>query len=97
MNSTQLQHTDVSNTVSDGRKFNFKLTEKKARSNLLKSAERVNLQVEAKQNCKNFRFSSGAYLVVAKKFIGECEMMFKNNTPIVHKMLNFVLMNSAVG
>ena len=64
------------------RKFNFELTEKKARKNLLKSAERNLLSKEMKKKSMNLRFSAGAYLKVAKELIKECEIRYKRNEVI---------------
>ena len=68
-NTSELSNMDVSDITSVGgsRKFNFKITDQKARKNLLKSAKRMHLEVESKQNCKNLRFSPGSYLYVAKR------------------------------
>ena len=64
------------------RKFNFELTEKKARKNLLKSADRNLLSKEIKKKSMNLRFSAGAYLKVAKELINECEMRYKRKEVI---------------
>ena len=69
----------------EGRNLNFKLTDKKAKANLLKGASRVHLEIETKQKSKNFRFSTGAFLYVAKQMIKECETKFKNNSSIFHE------------
>ena len=79
------------NSISGRRRFNFKLSEKKATSNLLKGADREHLQIETKQNCTNFRFSTGAYILVAKKLIKECEDRFKNGTAIAHTDLKITV------
>ena len=71
--------TDVTSAQND-RKFNFKLTDKKAKSNLIKSANRSKLEIEIKQQSLNLRFSAGAYLQVAKPFIKECENYFHSRT-----------------
>ena len=92
-NETQLKEMNVSdqNSISGRRRFNFKLSEKKATSNLLKGADREHLQIETKQNCTNFRFSTGAYILVAKKLIKECEDRFKNGTAIAHTDLKITV------
>ena len=84
-NDTQLEIAGLS---SEERKLNFKLTDKKARTNLLKSAERKNLEVELKQNCTNLRFSPGAFLLVGKKLIEECENNWKKETLVVYNNLS---------
>ena len=75
-----LEKRDISNgpIAKSGRKFTFNLTEKTAKSNLLKSASRNYFEIETKQKCKNLKFSAGAYLFVAKPFIKTCEMKFKS-------------------
>ena len=92
-NETQLKEMNVSDhkSISGGRRLNFKLTEKKATSNLLKAADREHVQIETKQNCTNFRFSTGAYILVAKKLIKECEDRFKNGTPIAYTDMNITV------
>ena len=68
---TIVEMNDITAIASgdDERKLNFKLTDKKAKSNLLKGASRVHLEIEAKQKSKNLRFSTGAFLYVAKQLI----------------------------
>ena len=44
------------------RRLNFKLTEKTAKSNLIKAANRNYFEIELKQKSTNLRFSAGAYL-----------------------------------
>ena len=61
-----------------GRKFNFKLTDKKAKGNLIKSANRSHFEVEHKQKSSNLKFSAGAYIQVAKPMIKECEDRFQS-------------------
>merc|ERR1712142_1242259 len=87
--TTELNNMNISDATSVGgaRKFNFKLTDKKARKNLLRSAKRTHLQIETKQNCKNLRFSPGSYVCVAKKMIEECQSKFKENTKFVYEDL----------
>ena len=81
-NSTELEAMDISDISSVGgsQKFNFELTDKKVKTNLLKSAKRAHFEVETKQNCINLRFSHGAYLLVAKKMIDECQMKFSDKS-----------------
>ena len=88
-NVTELENMDISDvtSISGSRRFNFKLTDQKAKKNLLKSAHRQHFQVEEKQNCQNLRFSPGAYLMVAKKMIEQCEVRFKNNSTYVYEDL----------
>ena len=69
--------TDVT-SARDDRKFNFKLTDRKAKSNLIKSANRSQFEIELKQQSLNLKFSAGAYLHVTKPFIQECENYFKS-------------------
>ena len=70
-------------SVNYERNFNFKLTDKKAKSNLVKSANGRQFEVETKQMSKLFKFSPGAYLQVAKQLAKKCELNFKNNTTII--------------
>ena len=45
------------------------------------------MQIEAKQNCTNMKFSPGSYIYIAKKVITECEMKFKDNTTFIYEDL----------
>ena len=65
------------------RTFNFKLTDKKAKSNILKSANRPQFEVEMKQLSLNLKFSAGAYLLVAKPFIDQCETYFDSKSSLM--------------
>ena len=67
--------------VNDDRTFNFELTDKKAKSNLLKSANRPQFEIEIKQQSLNLKFSAGAYLLVAQPLIKEFESYFLKKTP----------------
>ena len=67
---------------NNDRTFNFELTDKKAKSNLLKSANRPQFEVEMKQLSLNLKFSTGGYLLVAKPFIEECETYFNKNASL---------------
>ena len=87
LSETLVEMSDVADmvAVNDERKFNFKLTDKKAKSNLIKSASRAHLEIETKQLCKNMRFSAGAYIFVAKQMVKECETKFKTKSSIFHE------------
>ena len=87
LSETIVEMNDIAaiEALNEDRNFNFKLTDKKAKSNLIKSAKRGHLEIEAKQLCKNIRFSAGAYLYVAKQMVRECEARHKANSPIIHK------------
>ena len=88
-NVTELENMNISdiNSIGGSRRFNFRLTDEKAKKNLLKSVHRQHFEVEEKQNCKNLRFSPGAYIMVAKKMIEQCEVRFKNNSTYVFEDL----------
>ena len=62
LSETIVEMSDIGNmeAVKEERKLNFKLTDKKAKSNLLKGASREHLEVESKQKSKNIRFSTGS-------------------------------------
>ena len=66
-----------SNTVSkvgeSGRDFEFNLTEKTAKSNLLKAANRKIFEIERKQKCTILYFSAGSYLFTVMPFLRHCE------------------------
>ena len=81
LNNTELEKLNISDVDSIGgaRTFNFKLTDKKARKNLLKSAQRMHMETEAKQNCINLKFSPGTYLLVAKQMIDECQVKYNQS------------------
>ena len=88
-NTTELESMDISDITSVGgsRRFNFKLTDEKAKKNLLKSAQRKHFEIEEKQNCMNLRFSPGAYIIVAKKMIDQCEIRYKEKSTFVYEDL----------
>ena len=77
LNDSQLENP---NMKSKERKLNFKITDKKVRTNLLKSANENHLKLDVKQNCTNLRFSPGAFLIVAKELINECKDKYKEGT-----------------
>ena len=58
-NDTQLESMNISDigSVGGSRRFNFKLSDKKAKKNLMKSAQRSHLEIEVKQTCRNLKFS----------------------------------------
>ena len=81
---TVVEMKEVNDLESIERNFDFKLTDKKAKSNILKSAKRCHFEIEAKQKSKNLKFSAGSYLFVAKQMIKECQLNFRNQSPITH-------------
>ena len=86
LSETLVEMSDITDiaSVAQERKLNFKMTDKKAKANLLKGASRVHLEIETKQKSKNFRFSTGAFIYVAKQMIKECETKFKSKSCIFH-------------
>ena len=78
---------DIDNLVSvtGGRKLNFKMTDKKAKAYLLKAASRVHFNIETNEKSKNVRFSAGAFIMVAKPMIKECEAKFQSKSFILHE------------
>ena len=85
LSETVVEMKDINDLGSLERNFNFKLTDKKAKSNILKSANRCHFEIESKQKSKNLKFSAGAYVFVAKEMIKECELNFKNKSIITHE------------
>ena len=83
----KLNASSLDNTENNDRKFNFKLTDKKAKSNLLKSANRPHFEVEMKQLSLNLKFSAGAYLLVAKPFVEQCETYFNKNSSLTENTM----------
>ena len=83
----KLNASSLDDTENNDRKFNFKLTDKKAKSNLLKSANRPHFEVEMKQLSLNLKFSAGAYLLVAKPFVEECETYFNKNSSLTENTM----------
>ena len=69
--------------LSSGRRFQFELTDKKAKANLIKSAIRKPYEVEQKQRSTNLRFSAGAFLLIAKPFMKELQSKFESRKPLV--------------
>ena len=68
LSETIMEMSDVADmlALNDDRKFNFKLTDKKMKSNLIKSAKRAHLEIETKQLCKNMRVQELIYLLQSK-------------------------------
>ena len=63
--SCNVQDREISNATSAiddtrGRKFDFQLTDKKAKANILVAAKRRLFEIETKQKSKNMKFSAGA-------------------------------------
>ena len=89
LSETMVEMSDIANitSVTEVRKLNFKLTDKKAKSSLLKSANRCHFEVETKQKSKNLRFSAGAFIHVAKQMIKECESKFRNKSLLIHNKM----------
>ena len=75
LHQTNLDLNNMSQ-VEYERQFNFELTDKKAKANLIKSTERKHFEVEHKQRSTNLKFSAGAYVLVAKPMINEFQAMF---------------------
>ena len=98
-NKTEMEKMDISDVDSIGgaRMFNFKLTDKKARKNLLKSAQRMYLETEVKQNCINLKFSPGTYLLVAKKMIEECEVKHSQGVKFQFKDMEIKVVDFSSG
>ena len=73
------------------RNFNFKLTDKKATSNLLKSANGQQFEVETKQMSKLLKFSPGTYLQVAKPLLNQYIKIHENKTTILENGLEIIV------
>ena len=63
LSETVVEMSDMKETndilsLTEGRKRNFKTTDKKKRSNLLKAASRIHFNVETNQKSNNLRFSA---------------------------------------
>ena len=63
--------TGTNVSISLTRHFNYQLSDKKAKSNLLKGAAREMFEVEEKQKCIMFTFNVGAYLEAVIKTVTE--------------------------
>ena len=61
--------TKISNSLT--RNFAYTLSDKKAITNLLKSASREALEVDEKQKCVNYNLSVGAYMHVVFPLLQE--------------------------
>ena len=59
-----------------GKHFSYELSDKKAKSNLLKGAGREALKVEERQKCTIFELSVGAFLEVVIPLVVECTHFF---------------------
>ena len=60
---------DITNLDIKSRTFQFKLTDKTAKKNLLKSASRIPFENDPKQLCTMLKFSAGAFIQVVKPTI----------------------------
>ena len=78
--TTIVTKVDVSNLtqVKNGRKLDFELTEKTAKSNILKAANRNMLELEMKQKSANLLFSAGSYLYTVIPAVKTWETKFNN-------------------
>ena len=61
LSETFVEMKEICDLKSLERNFDFKLTDKKAKSNIIKAANRCHFEVEAKQKSKNLKFSAGSY------------------------------------
>ena len=73
------------------RNFNFKLTDKKAKSNLLKSANGRHFEVETKQMSKLLKFSPGAYLQVVKPLLNQYIKIHENQNTILENGFEIIV------
>ena len=67
---------------TNGRKLNYQITDKTAKANLLKAANRNCFEIESKQKSTNLRFSAGSYLHVVMPVVKIWESKFKNDEVI---------------
>ena len=72
-------------------KYKFKLTEKTARTNLMKAANRNLIDIETKQTCKNIRFSAGAYFHVVLPVVRQWITLFQTKQSFTVGSLNFTV------
>ena len=68
-----LPMSKINNSLT--RNFAYKLSDKKATSNLLKAASREPLEFDEKQRCTVLLFSVGSYMKVAFPTLNEWKMM----------------------
>ena len=85
-NTTSVTHITVVEKLSKdlvtptgGRKFNYQLTDKTAKANLLKAATRNCFEIEAKQKSSNLRFSAGSYLYVVMPMVKIWQTKYEKN------------------
>ena len=78
--TTVVMKADVSklSQVENGRKLDFILTEKTAKSNILKAANRNMLELESKQKSSNLLFSAGSYLYTVTPAVKTWETNYNN-------------------
>ena len=69
-----------------GRNFNYELSDKKAKSNLVKGANREPMEFHERQGCIMIDFSTGSYLEIVIPTIKEWENM--NKAEIMDDKLN---------
>ena len=88
--SAALENMDISMVkyADQERQFEFQLTDKTARANLMKSSKRRMFQIENKQLSKNLKFSPGSYLLVAKPIISEWKICFDNGKSFLVENMN---------
>ena len=73
---------------TNGRKLNYQITDKTAKANLLKAANRNCFEIESKQKSTNLRFSAGSYLHVVMPVMKIWENNFQNNEELKVGSLN---------
>ena len=66
---TTIDNMEISSIDLKSKTFQFKLTEKTATKNLLKSASRIPIECDEKQLCTMVKFSAGAYIQAVKPTI----------------------------
>ena len=82
---------DTIDVQEDGIILKFKLTEKTAKANLLKSTNRKHLEIDTKQTCKNMKFSPGAFLHCVVPVIKEWSSCFQSNQPIKEENMTIMV------
>ena len=80
--------TRISNSL--GRKFGYKLSDKKAKTNLLKGAAREALEVIKRQLCIMMFFSTGSFLEVVIPAILE----WQNSKRVIESDSSFKMVNT---
>ena len=88
---------NISESSFGSRNFDFKLTDKKAKSNFKNAALRKPFEIERKQRCCNLKFSAGAFLHAVKPSLEIWNQIHKNEDTHVENDLSISVVDLLIG